>query len=152
MVASLILTLLLAVAQSPGSRPDTVAVYLGPIPTAEGFVAAAPRLDDSYRDLRDEFGKSRSFQQVIRLVANPDDADVLVEVSDRGLTDSGIRTGTSTATSGTTAVGTSVPVLRKQLFARLAVKGSDYRLEINGAAGLRRTTFRNQRRMFCNKS
>jgi hypothetical protein len=78
------------------------------------------------------------------LVANQDEASVLVEVANRGLTDSGVRTGTATATSGTTAVGTSVPVLRKQLFARLAVKGSDYRLEINGTAGLRRTTFRNQ--------
>lgn len=144
MAHSLILALILAGVQSAGQQRRTVAVFLGPIPSAEGFVATAPRFDHSYRDLRDEFKKNRAFQQAIRLVTNPDEAELLVEVADRGLTDSGVRTGTATATSGTTAVGTSIPVLRKRLFARLAVKGSGYRLEIDGAAGLRRTTFRNQ--------
>lgn len=91
MVVSLILTML-AVAQPSGQQVDIIAVFLGPIPSSEGFVAAVPRLDDSYRDLSEEFKRNRSFQQVIRLVPTPEEADVLVEVTDRGLTDSGART------------------------------------------------------------
>ena len=144
MITTFFFAVLLAVGQSSSRQPEVVAVFLGPIPSADGFVATPPGLDDSYRDIREEFRKNRSFQQVIRLVADPEQATVMVELVGRGVTDTGIRTGTATATSGTTAVGTTVPVLRKQLFARLAVKGSDYRLEIDGAAGLRRTTFRNE--------
>jgi hypothetical protein len=144
MITSLLLSLFLAITQSADLHLAAVGVFLAPIPSAEGFLTAALGFEDSYRDLREEFRKNGSFQQVIRLVANPGEASVLVEVANRGLTDSGVRTGTATATSGATVVGTSVPILRKQLFARLAVSGSDYRLEIDGAAGLRRTTFRNQ--------
>ncbi len=144
MIAVFILASLLTVVQTSGQEWRPVTVFLGPIPSSEGFVATGPRLDDSYRDLREEFAKNRSFHQVIRLVASPDEAELLVEVVSRGLTDTGVRTGTATATSDTTAVGTTIPILRKRLVARLAVKGSQYRLEIDGAAGLRRITFRNQ--------
>lgn len=144
MVGVFIVAALLIVVQSPADKVPTVAVFLGPIPSSEGFVATAPGFDDSYRDLREEFRKNKSFQQVIRLVDSPDEAELIIEITGRGLTDSGIRTGSATATSGTTAVGTSIPVLEKRLRARLAVQSSDYRLEIDGAAGLRRITFRNQ--------
>jgi hypothetical protein len=143
MIGSLTLALLLALPLTQAAKPELVAVFLGPIPNAEGFVTAPSRLDDSYKDLRDEFRKGRPFQQVIRLVETRDEAQLVVEVSDRGRVDVGMRAGTAT-TNGSTTTGMSAPMLKKQLFARLAVTGSDYRLEIDGAAGLKLVTFRNQ--------
>ena len=69
---------------------------------------------------------------------------MIVEIADRRLVDTGFRTGSAVATGPTSAVGTSAPVRAKQLFARLAVRGTDYRLDIDGAAGIRLRTFRNQ--------
>jgi hypothetical protein len=131
--------------QVPNASIDNqVPIFLGPIPSPEGFVAATDRFRDSYDDLRDELRKSRDFQRVIRFVSDASDASLILEVSDRGLVDTGLRTGTGVATGPSTAVGTSVPVRAKQLVVRLSVRGTDYRVEIDGAAGIRLKTYRNQ--------
>lgn len=131
--------------QAASLTAEPVPVFLGPIPSAEGFVAAtSEQLRDSYEDLREELAKNREFQKSIRLVSDPSQAALILEVTDRGLIDTGVRSGSAVQTGPTTAVGTSVPIRGKQLFARLAVRGTDYRLEIDGGAGIRLRTFRNQ--------
>jgi hypothetical protein len=140
----LILLATLCVAQARAAEPGTVPVFLGPVPSAEGFVQPAGRFADSYRDLREEFQKDKSFKSVIRLVEDAREAVLVIEVSDRSLKDTGIRTGNAVSTSNTTAVGTSRPVMLKQLYARMAVIGSSYTLEIDGAAGLHHHTYRNE--------
>ena len=87
-----------------------IPVFLGPVPSAEDFVAPSDRFRDSYEDLREELGKNRDFQKVIRLASDPSEALLILEVTDRGLIDTGIRTGNAVATGPTTAVGTSAPV------------------------------------------
>ncbi|MBY0497367.1 MAG: hypothetical protein K2Y23_24460 [Cyanobacteria bacterium] len=124
-------------------KREPVAVYLGPIPSPEGFVASSEAFKDSYKDLREELRKNRDFQKVIELVSDPDQARLVIEVVDRGLVDTGMRTGNAVATGPTTAVGTSVPVRTKQL-ARLAVRGTTYAIDIDGAAGIRLRTYRSQ--------
>src|SRR5262249_13857198 len=51
-----------------------IPVFLGPVPSAEGFVAPADRFRDSYQDVRDELGKNLDFQRVIRLVPDRSEA------------------------------------------------------------------------------
>jgi hypothetical protein len=111
--------------QVPNASIDQVPIFLGQIPSPEGFVAATDRFRDSYDDLRDELRKSRDFQRVVRFVSDASDASLILEVSDRGLVDTGLRTGSGVATGPSTAVGTSVPVRAKQLIVRLSVRGTD---------------------------
>ncbi len=142
----LILLAMLCLAQQRATDPVPVPVFLGPLPSAEGFVQPVGRFADSYRDLREEFRKEKSFKSVIRLVEDPREAVLVIEVSDSNLKDTGIRTGNAVTTSPTTAVGISTPVMRKQLYARMTVMGSSYTLDIDGAAGLHRHTYRNEAR------
>lgn len=146
MTLRLVAFLVIGVLQAQAPQSEPVAVFLGPIPSAEGFVVGTNRFQDSYRDLRDELKKNADFRQTIRLVATPEEAQLIVEIVDRGLADTGMRTGTAVATGPNTAVANTVPVRAKQLGARLAVRGSNYRLDIDGAAGIRLRTYRNQAR------
>lgn len=123
---------------------EPVPLFLGPIPSPEGFVAPGNGFRDSYQDLREELTKNREFQRIVRLVADPSEAVLFLEVTGRGLSDTGIRTGSAVATGPTTAVGMSTPVRTKQLFTRLAVRGTEYTLDVDGTAGIRLRTFRNQ--------
>lgn len=137
-----IIGLVLASVQAPDLSP--VRVYLGPIPSVEGFVSSSARLEDSYRDMKSEIRKRAEFREAIQFVESVAEAQLIIEVTDRRRVDSGLRTSSAVATAPDSAIGTSVPVRTKQLYARLAVPGTDYRLDIDGAAGIRRKTYRNQ--------
>ena len=121
-------------------------VYLGPLPSKEGFIPANSQFDESYRDIRREYQKDRGLQQVLRLVDRSDDADVVLEIVDRGLRDTGIRSGSGTVIGGTAVVGSSAPVRQKWLFARLVVPGTDYVVELDGHAGIKLVNYRQQAR------
>lgn len=139
---SLIIVLVLASGQAPNLYP--VRVYLGPIPSVEGFVSTSARFEDSYKDIRSAISKRAEIREVIQLVESVAEAQLIIEVTDRRRVDTGLRTSSATATAPNTAVGTSLPVRTKQLYAQLAVPGTDYRLDIDGAAGVRLKTYRNQ--------
>lgn len=143
-VAVALLAIALAASQAP-SNSVPVTVFLGPIPSSEGFVSGATqRFADSYKDLREEYLNAQEFRLAITLVDDPSKAQLILEVTDRGLVDIGARTGTVVATGPNTATGTLVPIRAKYLGARLAVRGSSYRLDIDGMAGVRLRTYRNQ--------
>jgi len=144
MILTLLCWVVLAVTEAASGSLGPLKLYLGPIPSQEGFVAPIARYEDSYRDLREEYWGNKEFHEFFQLVTNVDEADLILEVIGRGLADSGLRTGNVVSTGPKTAVGTSVPVMKKQLFARLGVKGTSYTLDIDGAAGLRRFTYRNE--------
>ena len=52
--------------QAPVATSEQVPVFLGPIPSAEGFIAGTNKFKDSYEDLREELRKNREFQKVLK--------------------------------------------------------------------------------------
>jgi hypothetical protein len=143
---ALVLVLLVIGQTSATPAQAPAKMYLGPLPSKEGFIPANKQFDESYRDIREEYQKDRGFQQALRLVDRPDDADVVLEIVDRGLRDTGIRSGSGTVIGGTTVVGSSAPVRQKWLFARLVVPGTDYVIELDGHAGIKLVNYRQQAR------
>ena len=143
-VAVALLTLALGASQAP-SDSVPVTVFLGPIPSPEGFVSGATqRFADSYKDLREEYLNEAEFRRAITLVDDPSKAQLILEVTDRGRVGIGAHAGTVVATGPNTATGTLVPIRAKYLGARLVVRGSSYRLDIDGMAGVHLRTYRNQ--------
>jgi len=136
--------LLLVVIQASGTPEQTPArVYWGPLPSAEGFIRTNKEFEDSYRDIRNQHKGDRDIQQVLQLVDRWDEADVVLEIVDRGMRDTGIRSG-SGAVIGTGVVGSSTPIRQKWLLARLVVPGTDYVVELDGHAGITLVNYRQQ--------
>lgn len=136
--------LMFALLQAQHAHSEPVPIFFGPIPSVEGFIASTRGVEDSYRDLREEFERNVQFKETIRVVSDPSEARLILEITARGLADTGARTGTAVATGRSTAVGSTAPVRTRQLWARLAVGGTSFRLDIDGAAGIRLRTYRNQ--------
>jgi len=127
------------------SSPERVKLFLGAPPSAEGFTAANREFDESYRDIRGELGKEAAFQSELELVEIADEADLILEIVDRGLRDTGARTGTETVIAPDVIVGTSAPVRQKAVLARLAVRGTEYKIDLDGRQGIKlKMTYRNQ--------
>lgn len=144
----LALLALLILGQSAPSQPGgPVKLYLGAVPSKEGFVPAANKdFEDSYRDARAEYRKDTNFRRDVELVSNIDQADIVLEIVDRGLRDTGTRASSGTVIGGTTVLGSSTPVRQKRILARLVVIGTGYVLELDGQAGIKLVNYRQQAR------
>ena len=66
------------------SVSDKVRLYLGPAPSAEGFVNVNPEFAASYADLCAAYKKTPSFNSALAVVSNRDGADLVLELTYRG--------------------------------------------------------------------
>jgi hypothetical protein len=124
--------------------PERIKLFLGALPSAEGFTAANREFGETYRDIRDEFSKEPAFQNELELVQTANEADLVLEIVDRGLRDTGARTSTGTVVGSTVIVGNSIPVRQKTVLAQLAVLGTAYKIDLDGRQGIKLVAYRNQ--------
>ena len=67
-------------------------LFLGPVPDMHGFSAPRPKdFKDSYGDLREQYDKKAEFQSEFELVNDIDQADLALEITSRGLRNTGER-------------------------------------------------------------
>jgi len=144
----LALLALLIMGQVPASSSlSPVKVYLGAVPSKEGFVPPTNKdFEDSYRDIQAEYQKNTDFRREVELVGRIDEADIVIEIIGRGLRDTGSRAASGTVIGGTAVVGSSTPIRQKRVFAKLVVTGTGYVLELDGHSGIRLVNYRQQAR------
>ncbi len=145
MISVVIVAALTLLQTAPPEGAVPVKLFLGSIPSPEGFVHTNKAFWDSYRDLREQYRKDASFQKVLVLVDRIEEADLCLEIVDRGRKDTGSRRGTVTANPREhEADWVDDPVQHKYLLARLTVIGSNYSVDLDGATGLLKRWYRNQ--------
>lgn len=123
------------------AAPERMRLFLGPVPDKHRFSAPQPKdFQDSYRDIRDQYSKIEEFHLEFELVDDIDQADFALEITSRGLKDTGERhQGVTVIVHGkrrrdpdVVVPGAISSVNEKTLSARFVDLKSDYSVEIDG--------------------